>query len=297
MAIAARCVDPSPIFPSQTCFFVFAAAPLCPKSNTINQVAGEGTGIISSAIANAAAKVDKLPSQHGQENISLLQQQQLQLQQQAQAQQQQQQHSAKASPASSQFTFTCSSQVPGNLAWPAPSTPMHQQTHSTQTQWHQGRNRGDYSSQAPQANTTAPLPPVTATAPMDTGVNPTNPPAQTGKKKSRGRLNKELDAQARARKREQELWNYANPPQDDIYICAFCEFESINGYKPMTLIRAFEMKERKKRLEAERRQRLLEKAKARGRKGKKGKPPAKNSVPENQAQAGQQGPPMQANQS
>ncbi len=127
---------------------------------------------------------------------------------------------------------------------------------------------------------------------------PATPP---GKKKSRNRLMKELDDQARARKKEQQQWNYANPPQDDIYICAFCEFENINGYKPLTLIRAFEMKERKKRLEAERRQRLLEKAKARGRKGRKGKPPAKGTAADSQPPAatptGQQGPPMQANQS
>lgn len=57
-----------------------------------------GYGIISNAIANA----EKLPPQ-GQENVSLLQQ-----------------HPAvnKTTPASSQFTFTCDSQVPGTVQWP-----------------------------------------------------------------------------------------------------------------------------------------------------------------------------------
>jgi len=119
-----------------------------------------------------------------------------------------------------------------------------------------------------------------------------NPPSSTAgrrsgksKKKSRSQLNRELDEQARERKRDQEYKNIQNPPKDgEIYICAFCEFESINGYKPMNLIRAFEMKERKKRLEAERRQRLLEKAKARNRKAKKGKLPARTTpTTDNQA--------------
>ena len=59
---------------------------------------GTGTGIISNAIANAG----KHPPQ-GQENVSLLQQ-----------------HSSvtKPMPASTQFTFTCDSQVPGTLQWP-----------------------------------------------------------------------------------------------------------------------------------------------------------------------------------
>lgn len=58
----------------------------------------EGSGIISNAIANA----EKLRPQ-GQENVSLLQQ-----------------HSTatKSTPASTQFTFTCDSQVPGTIQWP-----------------------------------------------------------------------------------------------------------------------------------------------------------------------------------
>ena len=122
-----------------------------------------------------------------------------------------------------------------------------------------------------------------------------NPASRT--KKLRKRINKDLEEQARARKREQEAINYQTPPGDDMYICPFCEFEAINGYKPKTLIRGFEMKERKKQLEAERRQRLLEKAKARGRKGKKGKAPAKaGTLPDGGSQPGQ-APAMNANPS
>lgn len=57
----------------------------------------EGSGIISNAIANA----EKLRPQ-GQENVSLLQQH----------------SSANKTPTSTQFTFTCDSQVPGTVQWP-----------------------------------------------------------------------------------------------------------------------------------------------------------------------------------
>ncbi|KAL6409414.1 hypothetical protein AUP68_05788 [Ilyonectria robusta] len=71
-----------------------------PRSQTFTNPSTEheGTGIISNAIANA----EKLRPQ-GQENVSLLQQ-----------------HSSaeKATPASTQFTFTCDSQVPGTVQWP-----------------------------------------------------------------------------------------------------------------------------------------------------------------------------------
>jgi hypothetical protein len=55
-------------------------------------------GIITNAIANAGKH--PLP---GQENVSLLQQYS---------------SSNKSTPASTQFTFTCDSQVPGTVQWP-----------------------------------------------------------------------------------------------------------------------------------------------------------------------------------
>lgn len=99
---------------------------------------------------------------------------------------------------------------------------------------------------------------------------------QGRKKKGRSKISQELDTQARERRRVQQEQNALNPTTDDLYICPFCEFENISGYKPRFLIRSFEIKERKKRLEAERRQRLLDKAKARARKGRK---PSKTGAP------------------
>lgn len=72
---------------------------------------------------------------------------------------------------------------------------------------------------------------------------------------------------------------YNNPPKiEDIWICEFCEYERIFGEPPRALIREYEIKDRRARLEEADRKRLLEKAKFKGRKGKKnGKVPAKGA--------------------
>lgn len=62
----------------------------------------------------------------------------------------------------------------------------------------------------------------------------------------------------------------------DIWICEFCEYERIFGEPPRALIRDYEIKDRRHRQEEADRKRLLEKAKAKSRKGRKnGKAPAK----------------------
>ncbi|CAK7237077.1 hypothetical protein SCUCBS95973_009825 [Sporothrix curviconia] len=95
---------------------------------------------------------------------------------------------------------------------------------------------------------------------------------QLEKEKEAMKLRQELRKQVRDRRRNQQELNAARPtPEADIYICPFCEYENITGYKPR-LIYEFEMKERKKRLEMERRQREQrnkEKARNRNRKGRK----------------------------
>lgn len=83
------------------------------------------------------------------------------------------------------------------------------------------------------------------------------------------KLSRELSKQARDRKRNQQRQNLANPPTGELYVCPFCEYENFYKKKPRSFIRSFELRERKKREQAEERQRLLDKAKARGRKGKK----------------------------
>jgi hypothetical protein len=75
---------------------------------------------------------------------------------------------------------------------------------------------------------------------------------------------------ARQRKLQQEYNNLQHPPaSEDIWICEFCEYESIFGQPPHALIRQYEIKDRKERRRLAEKRRLLEKAKLKGRKGKK----------------------------
>ena len=75
---------------------------------------------------------------------------------------------------------------------------------------------------------------------------------------------------ARQRRLQQEYANLHHPPgSEDIWICEFCEYESIFGVPPMALIRQYEIKDRKERKRLAEKRRLLEKAKMKGRKGKK----------------------------
>lgn len=208
--------------------------------------ATEGTGIISSAIANA----EKLPPQ-GQENVSLLQQ-----------------HSAtpKSTPASTQFTFTCDSQVPGTVQWPGHP------------------NRHAMPAQASPPGSNAPNGANNEAAPRAAGAKP------NGRRKSRRRLDRELDMAARQRKQMAADMYYHQPPRpEDVWICEFCEFESIFGRPPLRLIRDYEIKDRRHRQEEADRKRLLEKAKAKSRKARKtGKPLGKGAhgaqVPEDPRQ-------------
>ncbi|PNY29188.1 Uncharacterized protein TCAP_00895 [Tolypocladium capitatum] len=194
----------------------------------------EGAGIISSAIANA----EKLPPQ-GQENVSLLQQ-----------------HSsiAKTTPASTQFTFTCDSQVPGTVQWPGHP------------------NRHDMAGEAAPSMANTP-----------NGVSHDAPAKGTGgksghsRRKSRRRLERELNMAARHRQQiAAENYYHHAPKGEDVWICEFCEYERIFGEPPRALIRDYEIKDRRYRQEEADRKRLLEKARAKSRKGKKsGKAPSK----------------------
>ena len=91
---------------------------------------------------------------------------------------------------------------------------------------------------------------------------------------------------ARERRLQQEYNNYHHPPRDeDIWICEFCEYESIFGGPPEALVRQYEIKDRRERKRLAEKRRLLEKAKMKGRKGKKGtKNAARNAAAATQAQ-------------
>jgi len=68
-----------------------------------------------------------------------------------------------------------------------------------------------------------------------------------------------------------------------MWICEFCEYEDIFGMPPVAMIRKYEIKDRQERKKAAERQRLLEKAKMRNRKGKKGKGKGNNNAATNGA--------------
>lgn len=90
-------------------------------------------------------------------------------------------------------------------------------------------------------------------------------------KKPRRPLHKQYALAARNRRTRQEFNNYKNPPkEEDVWICEFCEYESIFHEPPKALIRQYEAKDRLERKRLAEKQRLLEKAKMKGRKGKKG---------------------------
>lgn len=99
------------------------------------------------------------------------------------------------------------------------------------------------------------------------------------------RTGKEYLLAARQRRLQQEYNNYHHPPSgDEVWICEFCEYESIFGTPPEALIRQYEIKDRRERRRLAEKRRLLEKAKMKGRKGKKGsKNAAKNAAPAPQA--------------
>ncbi|KAI3392102.1 hypothetical protein diail_6173 [Diaporthe ilicicola] len=221
----------------------------------------QSTGIISNAIANA----EKLPALEGQENTSLLHQQ----------------PSVKATPATTQFTFTCDSQVPGTLAWPGSDPKM---SASAATDYNQAP-AGSYShSRAGQTHQPvgAPSIPGQENPPSDSSLRGEAPQSATLERKNRRRAAKDLHFQARKRREGTARQNFLNPPKlEDQWICEFCEYERIFGYPPVALIRQYEIKDRRVRQQEEERRRVWEKAKARSRKGKKSKAPSKNSANNN----------------
>ncbi|KJZ75957.1 hypothetical protein HIM_04781 [Hirsutella minnesotensis 3608] len=202
----------------------------------------EGSGIISSAIANAG----KLPSQ-GQENVSLLHQ-----------------HSTagKTAPASTQFTFTCDSQVPGTVQWPGQTNKYAMSSRAAAS----GSNAGNGEGSSKMAGSKG----------------------TQSRRKSRRRLEQDLNLAARHRRQVAAENYYNHPPKpEDVWICEFCEYEQIFGEPPRALIREYEIKDRRQRQEESDRKRLLEKAKAKSRKGKKsGKSTGKNQGAQNSSDPG-----------
>ena len=213
-----------------------------------------------------------------------------------------QQDAARTSaPAKTQFTFTASSDViwpggssigPGGhfLGTPPPPTGLATRgtpfqsnpirdmaTHGTQTSPHFTNNRRSAQTPAPpQFGSGMNRQPLLQQQP-----GPSDPQTPQQTKKTRPRPHgKEYSIAARQRRLHQQYNNYHHPPSnDELWICEFCEYESIFGAPPEALVRQYEIKDRKERRRLAEKRRLLEKAKMKGRKGKKnGKSATKGSA-------------------
>lgn len=104
----------------------------------------------------------------------------------------------------------------------------------------------------------------------DASPKPAGRGSGNSRRKSRRQLDRELAAAACERRDIAAANYYNNPPKfEDIWVCEFCEYERIFGEPPRALIREYELKDRRVRQEEADRKRLLEKAKAKARKGKK----------------------------
>lgn len=173
---------------------------------------------------------------------------------------------AKTTPTNSQFTFTCESDAKG-VKFPEQSLYSPDYAHRTTsapavtpTQTQKYNNQGTQFA----GNGTQQVPPPQQSA------NNAAPANNTQKSRPRRRKGDVYALAARQRKLQQEYTNLQHPPShEDIWICEFCEYESIFGSPPHALVRQYEIKDRRERKRLAEKRRLLEKAKLKGRKGKK----------------------------
>jgi hypothetical protein len=237
-------------------------------------------GIISQAIKSAAEQGPLTPYKTGQENSSLL-------------------HSA-ASPSSStpaanaktQFTFTMESESANKLVDQQAAAAAAAAAYNTPTPNHRqapGKGMSTAGTQTtPSLRQPAQGPP--RAGPSQTQTQNAGHQQQAPKPKPRRRPSKEYALAARQRRLQQEYTNYHHrPTKDNMWICEFCEYEDIFGYPPVQLIREYERKDRAERKKQAEKRRLLEKAKAKNRKNKKGGKKGSNNAGTGAGAAGAKG--------
>jgi hypothetical protein len=169
---------------------------------------------------------------------------------------------AKQASENSQFTFTCETEAK-DVTFPEQSlySPGYSQRSGNVPPTASAGAKAS-SSQATQTNPN--------TAAHGTQPAATAQQANAQPKKPRRRRGDVYALAARQRRLQQEYSNIQHPPApEDIWICEFCEYEAIFGSPPLALIKQYEIKDRKERHRLAEKRRLLEKAKAKGRKGKK----------------------------
>ena len=222
-------------------------------------------GIISSAMANAAASPNSV---HGYEYTSMMAPQ----------------TSKRTSKGKTQFTFTCGSDSSTSMAWQNHGYPS---THGDFPVALPNGVDGPYDTISGQGIQVAPgYDPPRSQGHSQTSVGNAHaaPP-----RKPRRPLSKQYAMAARDRRVRQTYNNFHHPPkEDDVWICEYCEYEAIFGTPPAALIRQYEIKDRRERRRLAEKQRLLEKAKSKGRRGKRGAKNAKNVSTANQTQPSNQ---------
>ena len=198
------------------------------------------------------------PIAKGQENISLVQRQIA---------------AKKAAPVKTQFTFTCESDNSKDIVWPGEASTYPDMNPQAQPNPPPPISQSHYQDAKP-VNTTG-----TQTSPnmgaqanqASSNTQSTSQPPPSQPRKPRRSAAKRYAVAARDRRMQQQHNNYYHPPRDeDIWICEFCEYESIFGSPPEALVRQYEIKDRRERKRLAEKRRLLEKAKMKGRKGRKG---------------------------
>jgi hypothetical protein len=212
-------------------------------------------GIISAAIANAAATPTVTPK--GQENVSLLDQE----------------ASKKPTPKETQFTFTCESESSKGIAFPnqSPASNLNYRSSYAALNSPSNQNQRGVATQGTQTSPNMADHPNNQAQPQaQAAAQPDASQAAAQGKKPRRRPGAIYALAARQRRLTQQYNNARHPPApEDMWICEFCEYESIFGRPPDALIRQYEIKDRKEKRRLAEKRRLLEKAKAKGRKGKK----------------------------
>jgi hypothetical protein len=206
-------------------------------------------GIISAAIANATALLRK-PLQKGQENVGVLDQE------------------PKSTPTNSQFTFTCESDAVKGVSFPEQS--LYAAGYSQRANNMPAPAAGPNQKFATHGTQTSPGVAAPNNQHLPPAQQPSNAQVPAQGKKPRRRRGDLHALAARQRRLQQEYNNLHHPPApEDVWICEFCEYESIFGVPPHALIRQYEIKDRRERRRLAEKRRLLEKAKLKGRKGKK----------------------------
>ena len=178
------------------------------------------------------------------------------------------QPSKKSGSTKTQFTFTCESDSAKSMVWPdaqslTPSTGLYDDA-ARSSRLRASQKSRDFATQGTQTS------PNMAGQPGQpaSGQPGVNQQAPQQPRKPRRSLKKQYAMAARNRRLRQK---YNHPPkEEDVWICEFCEYESIFGEPPRALIQQYESKDRQERKRLAEKRRLLEKAKMKGRKGKKG---------------------------